>query len=123
MLSPEDLKAYCESKPGAEGGYPFNEVALVVKVMGKMFALIPMGVEETSISLKCDPALAEILRENHEAVNPGYHLSKRHWNTVTIDGSIPDEDIIDMIEQSYALVVKGLKKADREALAKLSDEE
>ena len=122
MLSRDDLKQYCEGKPGTEGSYPFGPGVLVIKVMGKMFALIPDD-DPLTINLKCDPALAEILRQNYEAVQPGYHMDKRHWNTVSIDGSIPDEDIIDMIEQSYALIVKGLKKADREALAKLSEGE
>jgi predicted DNA-binding protein (MmcQ/YjbR family) len=125
MLSRDDLKAYCAAKPGTEGGYPFGPEVIVYKVMGKMFALMGEDIPEDqpqTINLKCDPGLAEILRQNHPAVQPGYHMDKRHWNTVTVDGSIPDEDIIDMIEQSYALIVKGLKKADREKLAKLSDE-
>lgn len=125
MLSHADLQAYCGGKAGSEASFPFGPQAEVFKVMGKMFALLPTQDsfaegETPTISLKCDPTLAEILRENHAAVVAGYHLNKRHWNTVTVDGSIPDEDILDMIEQSYALVVKGLKKADRERLQKLA---
>jgi predicted DNA-binding protein (MmcQ/YjbR family) len=119
-----DLKAlrkYCASKPGALEDYPFGEDTLVFKVMGKMFALMPLEQrdEPPTVSLKCDPALAEILRNIYDAVQPGYHLNKKHWNTVTVDGSIPDDEIYDMIEQSYELVVKSLKKEEREQLALL----
>lgn len=115
------LRNYCFSKPGAVEDYPFGEETLVVKVMGKMFALIPLDLQDEAprISLKCDPALAEILRNIYDAVQPGYHLNKRHWNTVTVDGSIPDQEIYDMVDQSYQLVVQSLSKSDREKLKKL----
>ena len=89
--------------------------AQVYKVMGKMFALLSSD-ELPRISLKCDPTLAEILRERYPAVQPGYYLNKQHWNTVTIDGSIPDEEILDMIDDSYDLVVKKLSRKAREEL-------
>ena len=86
------------------------------KVSGKMFALSRLGGAPLQISLKCEPELAEQLRETHAAVLPGYHLNKRHWNTVIIDGSLTDQLIKDMIEDSYDLVVSGLSRARQEAL-------
>jgi predicted DNA-binding protein (MmcQ/YjbR family) len=86
--------------------------------MGKMFALVGDG-EPLAVNLKCDPDEAVFLRQMYSAIEPGYHMNKRLWNTVTIDGSIPDEEIRQMVDISYNLVVKGLKKADREALTEL----
>lgn len=119
MIDQKNLRTYCGEKPGTAETFPFGEDVLVMKVLDKMFALIPLGLPEdqpATISLKCDPTLAEVLRETYAAVTPGYHLNKRHWNTVTCDGSIPDDEIFEMIDNSYDLVVKGLKKADRERL-------
>lgn len=115
------LRNYCAGKSGAVEDYPFGEETLVIKVMGKMFALLPLNLQDEApqISLKCDPALAEILRNIYDAVQPGYHLNKRHWNTVTVDGSIPDPEIYDMVDQSYQLVVKSLNKSEREKLKNL----
>lgn len=100
---------YCLSMKCAEKDYPFGPEPLVMKVGGKMFALI----SENVVSLKCDPVIAENLREQHEAVKPGYHLNKKHWNSVTVDGTIPLDEIRDMIAHSYELVFKGLPKAER----------
>lgn len=86
------------------------------KVAGKMFALSQLDQVPLRVSLKCEPALAEQLRETHESVLPGYHLNKRHWNTVIVDGSLADQVINDMVEDSYDLVVSGLSQARREAL-------
>lgn len=118
MIDKNILRAYCGSKTGAEETFPFDDNALVFKVMGKMFALMPINAPDNrpSVSLKCDPTLAQILRQTYAAVEPGYHLSKKHWNTVTVDGSIPDDEIYEMIDNSYDLVVKNLKKTDRERL-------
>lgn len=91
------------------------------KVAGKMFALSQLGAESLRVSLKCEPDLAQALRGAHEAVIPGYHLNKRHWNTVIIDGSLPDETIRDMIEDSYDLVVSKLPRARRRALGWTGD--
>jgi predicted DNA-binding protein (MmcQ/YjbR family) len=88
----------------------------VFKVAGKIFALSRLGEHPLRVSLKCEPALAEQLREAHHAVLPGYHLSKRHWNTVIIDGSLPDKMVTDMVEDSYDLVVSMLPRARRGAL-------
>ena len=86
------------------------------KVAEKMFALCQVAERPLRVSLKCEPALAEQLRQAHVAVAPGYHLNKRHWNTVTIDGSMPDEMISDLVEDSYDLVVSQLSKAHQRAL-------
>lgn len=101
---------------GAFLDYPFGPEAAVFKVMNKMFALVAWQEEPLTISLKCDPEDALQFRAMFAAVIPGYHLNKRHWNTVTLDGSVPDEILGDMIDASYTLVVKGLRKADRDNL-------
>jgi predicted DNA-binding protein (MmcQ/YjbR family) len=88
----------------------------VFKVGGKMFALSQLGAESLRVSLKCEPELAEALRGAHAAVIPGYHLNKRHWNTVILDGSLPDDTVRDMIEDSYDLVVSKLPRGQRDAL-------
>ncbi len=105
------LKKYLLSKSGAVEGFPFDAVTLVIKVSGKMFALVGINDDPLRLNLKCDPGKAEILREIYPAILPGYHMNKRHWNTVILDGSIADTEIWSMIDDSYALVVKGLPKA------------
>ncbi|MBV9894669.1 MAG: MmcQ/YjbR family DNA-binding protein [Chloroflexi bacterium] len=104
--------AKCRSLQATTEGYPFGEGALVFKVGGKIFAILADG----SISLKCEPGLAIALREEFPAVTAGYHLSKRHWNTVQLDGSIPDEVVSEWIEDSYDLAVSWLTRAQRAAL-------
>jgi predicted DNA-binding protein (MmcQ/YjbR family) len=101
--------------------FPFGSKTSVFKVAGKMFALCPLAERPLRVSLKCDPELAEQLRQAHPAVIPGYHLNKRHWNTVIIDGSLPSEMIGDMVEDSYDLVVSQLPKACQRALGWWSD--
>lgn len=108
---------YCLSLTGAYADYPFGPDALVVKVGSKMFAIISENSNPLNISLKCDPLIARDLRDQYPAVSPGYHLNKQHWNTVVVDGTIPDSEIKWMIEHSYALVVKGLTKAEKLKLA------
>ncbi|SEL75380.1 Predicted DNA-binding protein, MmcQ/YjbR family [Paenibacillus sp. cl141a] len=117
MRSP--LIAYCLSKKAAAEDYPFGPLPIVMKVGGKMFALITTtaGERVSHISLKCDPVIAENLREQHDAVQPGYHLNKKHWNTVTVDGSLTEADLRDMIDHSYDLVLKSLPKAQRAAIS------
>lgn len=105
-------------KPKAIEDTPFGPEALVYKVLGKMFALVSWGDDPLRINLKCDPDLALALRAEYEAVIPGYHMNKKHWNSVILDGSIPESLLREMIDNSYDLVVKGLKKADREKLSK-----
>ncbi len=101
------------SKVGAEETYPFGEQTLVFKVGGKMFALTSESLP-TSVNLKCDPERALELREQYEAVQPGYHMNKKHWNTVRLDGSIPTQEILELIDHSYQLVLDSLPKKMRE---------
>ena len=110
------LRTQCLSLPGATADHPFGPGALVMKVGGKIFAIIAEDAEPPTISLKCEPELAPLLREAYEAVRPGYHLNKRHWNTVTVDGSVPDDALLGWIEDSHDLVVAGLPRGAREAL-------
>lgn len=115
-----DLLDYCLSRIGAVNEQPFGPEVDVLKVMGKVFALIPVAAHPPQISLKCDPVLAQILRENYPAVTPGYHLNKKHWNSIVVDGSVPDDEILEWIDHSYEQVVKGLTRAQKQALAALS---
>jgi len=115
-MSYEQIRAYCLNKPGAEETWPFGPEPTVFKVKEKMFALSHAHEEPTRINLKCEPELAELLRSEYTAVKPGYHMNKRHWNTITVGADLSFEMIQDQIDRSYNLVVKGLKKADRQAL-------
>jgi predicted DNA-binding protein (MmcQ/YjbR family) len=115
-MSPRELKRACLARPGAEETFPFGPEVSVFKVAGKMFALSMLRTTPLSVSLKCEPPLAVDLRAAHPAIRPGYHLNKRHWNTITLDGSLPDAMVLDLIEDSYDLVVAGLPRARREAL-------
>ncbi len=110
------ISEYLISKKSTTSCYPFDEKTLVFKVMNKMFALIAEEENPLRINLKCDPEEAQILRGMHQSIIPGYHMNKEHWNTVILDGSLPDEMIYKMIDDSYDLVVSGLKKSDREKL-------
>ena len=115
-MTPAALRRRCLSFPGAVEEFPFSPGVSVFKVAGKMFALSWLDGEPLQVSLKCEPELAEQLRLSYPAIAPGYHLNKRHWNTVTLDGSLDDGMVADMIEDSYDLVVDGLTKRDRERL-------
>lgn len=110
------LKKYLSGKPGSKEDYPFGPDVLVYKVMGKIFALFSETNDPIRINLKCDPNEAIILRDMYQAVIPGYHMNKEHWNTVILDGTVPEEEIKKMIDESYRLVVKSLKKSDRERI-------
>lgn len=96
----------CASQAGAAETYPFGPNTAVYKVDGRMFALIPRDADPPRINLKCDPDWSEVLRNAYPAVQPGYHQNKKHWNTVTLDGSIPDDEIVELIEHSYELVAR-----------------
>jgi predicted DNA-binding protein (MmcQ/YjbR family) len=111
-----ELRDLCLAFPGAAETFPFGPQTSVFKVAGKMFALSQLAGRPLRVSLKCEPLLAEQLRGVHSAVLPGYHLNKRHWNTVIIDGSLPDRIIEDMVEDSYDLVVSRLPQRQRNAL-------
>lgn len=112
-MTPAELHDLCLAHPGSEETFPFGPETSVFKVAGKMFALAQLGAESLRVSLKCDPQLAEGLRAAHAAVLPGYHLNKRHWNTVVLDGTLPDRAIKDLIEDSYDLVVEKLPSSRR----------
>ncbi len=116
-MSPEALRDHCLSFLGTAEEFPFGPLTSVFKVSGKIFALSRLDEQPLRVSVKCEPLLAEQLRELHAAVIPGYHLNKRHWNTVIIDGSLPDAMIADMVEDSYDLVVSALPQSRRRALA------
>jgi predicted DNA-binding protein (MmcQ/YjbR family) len=108
--------AACGAKPGSAEDYPFGDEVVVFKVAGRIFALVSLGSPPGSVSLKCDPDLAVDLRAQYAAITPGYHLSKRHWNTVTLDGSVPDDELLELIDHSYDLVVARLTRAQRNGL-------
>ena len=115
-MDPSAVRSHLLAKPGAEPSFPFGPDVEVFKVI-KMFALMPVSADPPRVNLKCDPEQAIALRAQYPgAVLPGYHMSKTHWNTVLLDGTVPDDELIWMIDHSYALIVKSLKKADREAL-------
>jgi predicted DNA-binding protein (MmcQ/YjbR family) len=110
------LRTSCLQLPGAVEEFPFGPETSVFKVAGKVFALSALERLPLEVSLKCEPELAEALRGSYEAIRPGYHLNKRHWNTLTLDGRLPDQVVRDMIEDSYDLVVSALPKRVREQL-------
>lgn len=97
------LREYCISKKSVTESFPFDDETLVFKVSGKIFALVSLEGDLT-INLKCDPSLALELRERYPAVTPGYHMNKVHWNTILLDGSIPDKEILSWVDHSYELV-------------------
>ncbi|XEC95988.1 MmcQ/YjbR family DNA-binding protein [Paenibacillus tarimensis] len=107
---------YCLKKNGATKDYPFGPDPLVIKIAGRMFALIFDKGDYFHLNLKCDPVIAENLREQHETVRPGYHMNKKHWNTITINGSLPESDVFAMIDHSYDMVVKNLPKSLQESI-------
>jgi predicted DNA-binding protein (MmcQ/YjbR family) len=123
MIDAAELRDLCLGFPGSAETFPFGPKTSVFKVAEKMFALSQLAESPVRVSLKWEPPLAEQLRAAHTAVLPGYHLNKRHWNTVIIDGSIPDQTITDMIEDSYDLIVSKLPLSRRRALGWEPDQE
>ncbi|MFY0253951.1 MmcQ/YjbR family DNA-binding protein [Chitinophaga sp. 30R24] len=109
------FQEYCLSFPGVTEEFPFGEETLVYKVSGKMFALSSLDNFE-SINLKCDPEEAIELRERYEGVTPGYHMNKKHWNTIAVHSGIPNKMLLEWIKKSYELVVASLPKKEREKL-------
>jgi predicted DNA-binding protein (MmcQ/YjbR family) len=104
MVSHKEVEEYLLSMPNAKLDYPFGEGVAVYKVNDKLFALVKEGSSPVSVSLKCDPALAKHLREKYESVMPGYHLNKKHWNTILLSGQLSWEEVQDLIRHSYQLV-------------------
>ena len=111
-----DLRELCMGFGGAEETYPFSPETTVFKVRGKIFAIAHLDAEPPRISLKCEPELAVQLRGDWPAITPGYHLNKRHWNTVVADGSVPERLMHDMVEDSYDLIVSALPKRVQQEL-------
>lgn len=116
-MNPEQLRKYCLSKKSVIEDFPFDESTLCFKVSGKIFAITSFNIP-LSVNLKCDPELAVDLRERYEEVQPGYHMNKKHWNTVDFNGRISDKELKIMIDNSYELVVKSLSKKQKEELNK-----
>jgi predicted DNA-binding protein (MmcQ/YjbR family) len=112
----ETVKAYLLNKPEAIEDYPFGPNILIAKIKGKMFASLTINQGTTMMNLKCDPAHAQELRDVFDAVKPGYHMNKKHWNTLVLDGSLPDSELERLIDHSYTLVFKKLKKSERQAM-------
>jgi len=107
MITHKEVEKYLLSMPGAKLDYPFGEEVAVYKVDDKMFALVQEGSKPVRLSLKCDPLLAETLRDKYETVMPGYHLNKKHWNTIVMSGQLSWEEIQDLIKLSYNLATTG----------------
>jgi predicted DNA-binding protein (MmcQ/YjbR family) len=110
------FREYCLKKPSVTEGLPFGPENIVFKVGGKMFALLALNEIPPAANLKCDPDRALDLRDRYEDVRPGYHMNKKHWNTVQLVGGIPDSEIRKMIDHSYDLVVQSLPKRAQEKL-------
>jgi predicted DNA-binding protein (MmcQ/YjbR family) len=110
------ISYYCLSKKGAYEDYPFGNDVFVAKIASKMFALISERNNQLTISLKCNPILADNLRQQYPCITPGYHLNKAHWNTIVIDGSLTESELFKMIDHSYELIFKGLKKIEKETI-------
>lgn len=116
MQSLPELQTLLLDQLAATEDMPFGPEVLVYRVCGKMFALLSWQDNPMSLNLKCDPGRAELLREQYPAIGPGYHMNKKHWNTLVLDGSLAPELIRSLVQHSYDLVVSGLKKAERDAL-------
>jgi predicted DNA-binding protein (MmcQ/YjbR family) len=115
----ESIRKHCLKKPGVTEDFPFGENTLVFRVMKKMFLLASIDEIPLRINLKCDPEKAMELRERHDSVIPGYHMNKTHWNTVVVDGTVPAQEILNWIDDSYLLIVNSLKKYDKEKIKRL----
>ena len=116
-MTAAELVTACLAFQGAGEERPFGPDVSVFKVGGKIFAITRLEADPLGVSLKCEPDLAQQLRVTYPAITPGYHLNKRHWNTVVLDGSLPRQMVLDMIEDSYDLVVESLPRAKRAQLA------
>jgi predicted DNA-binding protein (MmcQ/YjbR family) len=115
----EELRDYCMSKKGVEETLPFGPETLVFKVMDKAFLLTGFDSKPLQFNVKCDPEKAIELRERHTCVLPGYHMNKKHWNTIIADGSVNNKLLEEWITDSYNLVVSGLTKSQKEKLTKM----
>lgn len=118
MIDLEIIRRYCSQKRGVTEDFPFDDVTMVIKVGRKMFLLVNITQKPLRMNLKCDPLVAEGLRNKYKSVLPGYHMNKMHWNTIILDDSIADNVIFSMMDDSYDLVYSGLKKSERERIGK-----
>jgi predicted DNA-binding protein (MmcQ/YjbR family) len=114
----EQLRNYCLSKPGADETLPFGPDTLVYKVGARVFLLVGLDSEDLRFNVKCDPDKAIELREEFSCVLPGYHMNKKHWNTIVVDGSVSSRQLKDWIDHSYELVVESLPKKVRDEFKK-----
>lgn len=112
----EQVREYCLSKPGVTEDFPFGESTLCLRVLGKIFALMGLDSDHLSINLKAEPDYALELREQHPEVQPGFHMNKKHWNTVDFEGALDGRMLRHLLDHSYEQVVRTLKKGEREAL-------
>jgi predicted DNA-binding protein (MmcQ/YjbR family) len=112
----ESLREYCLAKKATTEEFPFGAETLVFKVKGKMFLLVGLDNDPLQFNVKCDPDKAVELRDQYDAIQPGYHMNKKHWNTVVVDGTVPFRLLKEMIDDSYHLVVQSLPRKDREEL-------
>jgi predicted DNA-binding protein (MmcQ/YjbR family) len=119
-LGPDELRRRCLARPGAWEDFPFGPETSVFKVGSKLFAISALDAQPLTVSLKCDPEVAVALRARHPSIQPGYHLNKRHWNTVTLDGSLDADQVTALIDDSYDLVVSSLRRAEREAIGRVN---
>ena len=116
-MNVEEVRQICIAKKGVTEGFPFDETTLVLKVGGKIFALLNLD-KNPSVNLKCDPERAMDLREHHDAILPGYHMNKQHWNTVLLEGELPNQLVSDLIGHSYDLVYQSLQKKIKDEVDK-----
>lgn len=110
----KDLKEYCLEKPGASVNFPFDEKTMTINVGKKMFFLTDISANDLRVNLKCNPFVAEDLRAEFIGIIPGYHMNKKHWNTVYVNNDVPKEKILELIDHSYTLVYNSLTKKERE---------
>ena len=116
MVGRDEVRSLCAAKRGAVETHPFGPGVAVYKVGGRMFALVPHDGDPPTVNLKCDPEWSELLRNAYAAVRPGYHQNKKHWNTVVLDGSVPDDEVQELVDHSYELVVEALSRNARATL-------
>jgi predicted DNA-binding protein (MmcQ/YjbR family) len=109
----ESLREYCLGKKAVSEEFPFGDATLVFKVRGKIFLIVSLDQSPLQFNVKCDPEKAIERREAHDAILPGYHMNKKHWNTVLVDGSLGEKLLLQMIDESYTLVVRSLAQKDR----------
>ena len=119
----ETFRAYCLAKPGVEDGFPFGQDVLVMKVMGKIWALTGLAEADFRVNLKCDPEYAIELRAEHHQIIPGWHMNKQHWNTVYFEDGLSDKLLISLIDHSYDLVAKSLTKKLKAELQGLQEKQ